>query len=555
MTRRGRLSFFLVLITVMATTGCSHEPARSVSSGAGQFSVAATAVPPLREAQLFSHTYRLAPSGPLAHPQIVRLPLTRRVPPGWIIVVATAETSRGPWSYLPARTSADRRTAVFTVTHHSVFTVIGEDLSSLLHFFKIEFLDGLTSGTTATAAPPSCEDQQAARSGYILKSSSGRTVYWCFGLASSGDRILRIVNDRPYPLEIQHPGLAVAEKPAIDYSSLSSLAHVLPGGLSILAPDAQIGYRVGLAPGQASSAETALDGFGQSLFALQTGINALLAILTRFGAGGASKGITVMNDALGSEACANAMLAGNPGSILASCLSPKDMIEYFGTAGVLLAPLAAVGGFADFFVSEFHALHDVWTNKDKYLILVRAAATAKPTQKVDISAVSSNGQLAAGLHISQRAVANGGCEGDSEAIGTAYRCFAGNHIYDPCWEGLSNSQVWCLPDPWSLDVTQLEVPGTLVALTGLPDSRPWGLQLADGADCLVEQGAHDEFQGRPIDYSCGPHEVILRGLDTSETQWRAQTALLNDGRYTIGPLEGVTIAWIGKADFTGPAGP
>jgi hypothetical protein len=33
----------------------------------------------------------------------------------------------------------------------------------------------------------------------------------------------------------------------------------------------------------------ALDGFGQSLFALQTGINALLAILTRFGVGGAPR--------------------------------------------------------------------------------------------------------------------------------------------------------------------------------------------------------------------------------------------------------------------------
>jgi hypothetical protein len=223
---------------------------------------------------------------------------------------------------------------------------------------------------TASASQPSCAGQAAARSGYTVQSSAGPTVYWCFGLDSSGQRILRVVNNRLYPLEIQHPGLAVAEQPAIDYASLASLSHLLSGHLSILAPGAQIGYRVSPAPGQAV-AQTTVDGFGQSLFALQTGINTLLAILTRFGAGGASKAITVMNNALGAGACADAMVAGNPGSILASCLSPKDMIDYFGTAGLLLAPLAAAGGLADFFASEFQGLHDIWTNEDQYTILMQ----------------------------------------------------------------------------------------------------------------------------------------------------------------------------------------
>jgi hypothetical protein len=85
---------------------------------------------------VFSRTYRLSPSGPSAHPQTVRLPLTHRVPPGWAVVVATAETGHGPWSYLPATLSADRRAAVFTTLHHSIFTVIGEDVSSLLGFLQ-----------------------------------------------------------------------------------------------------------------------------------------------------------------------------------------------------------------------------------------------------------------------------------------------------------------------------------------------------------------------------------------------------------------------------------
>jgi hypothetical protein len=372
----GRVALVAVVSVAVIVTGCGQGPASSLSSATELPPRAAvtTATPHLRYVKVFSRTYRLTPSGPLAHPQEVRVRLTRRVPPGWAIVVATAETSRGPWSYLPATLSADRRTAVFTTVHHSIFTVIGEDVGSLLGFFKTEFLDGLSSGATASAARPSCAGESAARSGYTLQSSVGPTVYWCFGMDSAGQRILRVVNNRLYPLEIQHPGLTVAEQPAIDYGSLASLSHLLSGRLSILAPGGEIGYRVSLTPGQVAGARTTVDGFGQGLFALQTGINALLAILTRFGAGGASKGITAMNTALGDTACADALSAANPGSILASCLSPKDMIDDFGTSGLLLAPLAAAGGLADFFASEFQGLHDIWTQEDQYTIIVRGQA-------------------------------------------------------------------------------------------------------------------------------------------------------------------------------------
>lgn len=83
-----------------------------------------------------------------------------------------------------------------------------------------------------------------------------------------------------------------------------------------------------------------------------------------------------MNDALGDAACAGAMFAASPGSIVASCLDPKKMIDYFGIAGVLLAPLAAAGGLADFFASEFQGIYGLLTSKDQYAIIVgRQAAT------------------------------------------------------------------------------------------------------------------------------------------------------------------------------------
>ena len=382
------------LMSLVLLVGCSHGASKSGTSepaaSARPVAVAKEA-PKLSQVESLSATYQLSPSGPLAHPQTIRLPLTRKVPPGWAVVVATAETSRGPWTYLAAQPSADRRTAIFTTTHYSIFTVLGEDVGSLLRFFKTQFLDGLSSGATASATPPSCGGKTAARSGYDVQSSSGSTVYWCFGTDSSGQRILRVVNNRLYPLEIQHAGLAVAEKPKIDYNALSSVSHLSSGNLSILAPGAQIGYRVSLPLGHSASAQTAMDGFGQSLFALQTGLNAMVAILTRFGAGGASKSITAMDDALRANACVNALLAGNPGSILSSCLSPTDMADYYGPVGVLLAPLAAAGGLADFFASEFEGLKDILTSRDKYTITAKRQVAVPVLGRAD-GLWSYNGQ-------------------------------------------------------------------------------------------------------------------------------------------------------------------
>jgi hypothetical protein len=56
------------------------------------------------------------------------------------------------------------------------------------------------------------------------------------------------------------------------------------------------------------------------------------------------------------------------------------MFDYFGSAGLLLAPLAATGGLAAFFASEFQALRDVWRNRDQYTLTIgHASAPAAPS--------------------------------------------------------------------------------------------------------------------------------------------------------------------------------
>lgn len=371
MSSRSAWSLTLVTFLVL-TVGCSQQSPRPASSGGSRPAVITVgAAPRFRDLKLFSPTYRLKSPGPQT--QTIRLPLAQRLPRGWAVVVATRQTSSGPWSYLPADLSPDRHTAIFTGVQHGLFTVAGENLTELLHFFQAEFVSNLKSEPTATARPPACKSQSTARSGYNLTSTSGSAVSWCFGVAASGDRILRIVNNRPYPLEIQHSGLAVAEQPTFGYATRTAFSYLFSSNTSILAPGAQIGYRVSLPPGQAAEAqaEVSIDESWASLLALQAGLNALLAILVRLGDGGDSMGVTMMNEALSSGTCADAMMVGNPGSILASCLNPGEMAGYFGSAGFLLAPLVLRSGLARFFGREFQAVDDVPANRSNYVITLQ----------------------------------------------------------------------------------------------------------------------------------------------------------------------------------------
>ncbi len=112
------------------------------------------------------------------------------------------------------------------------------------------------------------------------------------------------------------------------------------------------------------------------------------------------------------------------------------------------------------------------------------------------------------------------CEPGSEAIGRAYRCFAGNAIYDPCWaEKAATPTVLCLPYPWSL--TRGQRCGSARQLGAIPGqggparASPGAWNCAGGQRCLLAQGAHTEFAGRVIDYYCSAELWLLRGLTES----------------------------------------
>jgi len=176
-----------------------------------------------------------------------------------------------------------------------------------------------------------------------------------------------------------------------------------------------------------------------------------------------------------------------------------------------------------------------------------AALTA--TRQVHVSPVGPDGSALSGFRTTQT-VADASCEAGSEAIGRAYRCFAGNFVYDPCWaERAGTPTVLCLPFPWSVADIRLEVGAPLSAIPAEPGtSEPWGVELADGQRCVLLQGAHSLFAGRVIDYYCNAQLSLLRGLNQTGPVWRAAGVTGAAGNQALGPSEQIRIVWFGSPD-------
>lgn len=176
---------------------------------------------------------------------------------------------------------------------------------------------------------------------------------------------------------------------------------------------------------------------------------------------------------------------------------------------------------------------------------------APPTQQVHVSPVTAAGLPVAGYRVTARA-ANAQCSPGSEAIGQAYRCFAGNAVYDPCWaEKAAAPTVLCVTNPWLHTAARLRVSSPLEPIPaegGGGPGEPWGIQLAGGQRCSLAQGAHGTFEGTVVDYYCTPGLSLLRGLNRASATWTAHSVIGKSGELSRGPTEQIVIAWYGSPD-------
>jgi hypothetical protein len=187
-----------------------------------------------------------------------------------------------------------------------------------------------------------------------------------------------------------------------------------------------------------------------------------------------------------------------------------------------------------------------------------AGAQAEGTKVIYLAPVDANGRPAGGETITDGGVAQG-CEAGSDSVSQAYRCSTASDIYDPCWldnADPAQASVLCQEAPWDTRIVRLKVlQGGLQPFEGTATSvdlsRPWGVRLTDGEQCVAVQGTHDSYNGKVVDYACGNsgRHVLLRTLDRSSPQWTYESAYFNGtSSYTQGPLEHVATAWYANLD-------
>ena len=133
-----------------------------------------------------------------------------------------------------------------------------------------------------------------------------------------------------------------------------------------------------------------------------------------------------------------------------------------------------------------------------------AALTAQQspvTARHTFDPYTKSGKLTVGIarHVS------GSCWTTSLADPTAsaFRCFAGNQILDPCFAAPGTTKggtVACIADPWSK--------ATVLTLTKrLPSSdyaahRVWAFRRAGGTTCVAATGTVPEIAGKNLPYDC-----------------------------------------------------
>jgi hypothetical protein len=186
-----------------------------------------------------------------------------------------------------------------------------------------------------------------------------------------------------------------------------------------------------------------------------------------------------------------------------------------------------------------------------------AAPNASATAIVRVSPVDAAGKLLHGYRVTHR-LGKASCQFGSEATGTAYRCFAGNYVIDPCWVTANKAYVDCLVEGWSHAVWRLHVTKGYdndgYSHHGHRGAYPWGVQTVGGARCGWLEGASGAVGKYRIDYGCSKNEkkVLIGAVDRTPSLWTIRRAHATSGyHYKRDGHVKLQEAWYGKPSRKG----
>jgi len=318
-------------------------------------------------------TVDVGPSGPLPGPLTLQLSLGRQVPKNAMVIVFTRPGGKGAWTPLKTQLAADRRHALVTVDHLSLFSPLLVPFKGIVGELKQIFND-ISSGVLEDAKPPSCDHEQEAKdAGYTAVQDGSDSVLWCLDLHDAKGA-LRTVNNRRYPLLFRTNGLDKLAG-AVSNDVTESISRRLTFDGTILFPRQDATFGTDLPRGQRASVEAKFDSTAQLLSSLYVGVEALYTIL-EFGAPEPSKVLKVIDTLLQVDACVRSRTAGG---FLANCFDEEQLIEAFGPVlGAILSPILLASAVVDYFHGALNALWDqLGDRSDTELTLARTAGMSR----------------------------------------------------------------------------------------------------------------------------------------------------------------------------------
>lgn len=323
-----------------------------------------------------SQTVSITPSGPLAKHAVVKLRLNRPPQPGEVAAILTSESPNGPWQILPGTVIDGGRYVEATVTHLSFFSAAVVDWRALLNDLQGAW-NSFTDGAYSNASTPPCGNKsEATQDGYsVTPSMKDNTVLWCYGV-ENGQRVLKIVDNRRYPLLVAH-GL-----PLTGGSSSGDVfqraASLLNLGDALVYPQDEADFAGTVEPGHWSALAGNYAPVAGYLASLSIGVQAWLAIVTRgHSAENPSKVMDTVDQLLTLDTCRAAAMGGNAADIQGSCFTPDMFGKLFGAFwGYMLSIVQTVSEFANWFRSTLNTFADSIDGRSSFEITVKHAATA-----------------------------------------------------------------------------------------------------------------------------------------------------------------------------------
>jgi hypothetical protein len=323
-----------------------------------------------------SETVRITPSGPLARQAVVKLPLSRPPGPGQVVVVLTSESPTGPWRYLPGTVIDGGRYVQATVRHLSFFSTLLIDVQAVIDDLKGAF-SAFTDNAYSNASQPSCADNSVAtQGGYsVLVSNKGNTVLGCFGL-ENGQRVLKVVDNRRYPLLVAHGLPVVGGSSSGDvFQKASSLLNL---GDVLIYPQEEVDFGATLQPGQSGAVAGDYAPVANYVYAVSTGVEAWETIVTRGGtADNPSRVMDAVDQAMTIDSCRAAATSGDIQAVQGDCLSPDAIGQMFGKFwGVVAGLVQEVSSFYGWVHSVLNAFVDSIDGRATFDVKVVRAAGA-----------------------------------------------------------------------------------------------------------------------------------------------------------------------------------